>query len=290
VSIVIRNASVLRLSNKMVGYKRRFLFALLTFISCLTFVFGCLMSPKDALASVDSNNNYSWPKDNDLSDNVPNSKVGKSDVKIKDADTFGASPKTDLASSSVLTILTSIKSSLDQINQNISSSQDTLSKMDDKLDKVNDNQKDYWNNYVKMESKSKYPKKPFPAWQVFVDQSKSQNESLSDNQMMQFAYNLTNDKSIKSNLLAANQSGLDGTLTYPLNLGLGKSIPNASALQSSRLNTMLVLQTYKLQLVQVQALSRITQLLDVLVVNNNTAQKAQLYQLRKIHKALVKTN
>jgi hypothetical protein len=284
-NIVMGNTSILRLRNKVIGYKRRFLSTLLTSISCLSVIFGCFCM-KNAMAAnmayssgSNSDIHYSWPQ-----------KDGTADVKIKAADISGDSPKVDPASSSIITILNSIKSSLDQINKNVSSSQDTLSKMDDKLDKVNDNQKDYWNNYVKMESKSKYPKKPFPAWQVFVDQSKSQDSSLSDNQMMQFADNLTNDKSIKYNLLAANQSGLDGSLTYPLNIGLGKSIPNASALQASRLNTMLALQTYKLQLVQVQALSRITQLLDVLVVNNNAAQNAQLYQLRKIHKALVKTN
>ena len=38
--------------------------------------------------------------------------------------------------------------------------------------------KDYWNNYVKMKLNTKYPKVPFPAWQVFVDQSKSQDSSL----------------------------------------------------------------------------------------------------------------
>ena len=281
---VIINASILRLSNKLIGYKRRVSFTLLAFISCFAVIFGCLVVPEKALASVESNNNYSWSND------ISKSNSGTVDVKIKTTDISGDSPKTDPASNSVITILNSIKSSLDQINQNISSSQDTLSKMDDKLDKANENQKDYWNNYVNMESKTKYPKKPFPAWQVFVDQSKSQNGSLSDNQMVQFADNLTNDKSIKYNLLAANQPGLDGSLTYPLNIGLGKSIPNASALQSSRLNTMLALQTYKLQLVQVQALSRITQLLNVLVVNNGESQKAQLFQLRKIHKALVKAN
>ncbi len=295
-NIVIGNTSILRLRNKVIGYKRRFLSTLLTSISCLSVIFGCFCM-KNAMAAnmaygsgSNSDIHYSWPQKDDLSNDASKSKAGTADVKIKSADTSGDSPKIDPASSSIITILNSIKSSLDQINKNVSSSQDTLSKMDDKLDKVNDNQKDYWNNYVKMESKSKYPKKPFPAWQVFVDQSKSQDSSLSDNQMMQFADNLTNDKSIKYSLLAANQSGLDGSLTYPLNLGLGKSIPNASALQASRLNTMLTLQTYKLQLVQVQALSRITQLLDVLVVNNNAAQNAQLYQLRKIHKALVKTN
>jgi hypothetical protein len=199
-------------------------------------------------------------------------------------------PKVDPTANTMVDLLKSIKVSLDQINQNVSSSQDLLSKLDDRLDSVNDNQKDYWNNFVKMQSKSKYPKKPFPSWQIFIDQSKSQSYAFSDNQMMQFSNNLTNDNGIKSTLLSANQTGLDGTLTYPLNLGLGKSISNATALQTSRLNTMLVLQNYKLQLVQVQALNRITQLLNVLIVNNSSAQKEQLYQLRKIHKALVKTN
>ena len=79
--------------------------------------------------------NYSWPqRDNS--------------IKISSGNLDPAKPipakipaKVDPASNSIIVLLNSIKGSLEDINKNISSSQDTLSKMNDKLDKVNENQK-----------------------------------------------------------------------------------------------------------------------------------------------------
>ena len=143
--------------NKLKFVADRFLLTLLAFISCLAIIFGCFFGclfTKDAMAeniSYNSGNNSNNSNNSNIHYSWPQQSIAKDKLEAKTKDEPSAKvdpiPSSSPNSSSIIIILNSIKKSLDQINHNISSSQDTLSKMNDKLDKANDNQKDYWNNY-----------------------------------------------------------------------------------------------------------------------------------------------
>ena len=80
-------------------------------------------------------------------------------------------------------------------------------------------------------------------------------------------------------LSASNKSDITGDMSFLLKLNLNKSISTASSLQLERLNTVLLLQDYKLKLQQEKDLNRISKLLNVMIVNNYKSQNKKSKQL-----------
>ena len=190
---------------------------------------------------------------------------------------------------SMAAALNAINKSLDRVNTNILASQDIIKQLKEQqhtsFENSDKKSADRWQGYKDMQKEALHPDTPMPSWKDFVSMDNA--EPLTQGRQLKgFVYTATSNKVLLSQLNQALSVGVDNSIEAPLKMNLAKSVSESSNLQVLRLNTALSLQSYRLQVVQVQALNRLTNLVSLVLINNDMAQKRQYEQLQKIYNQL----